>query len=212
MILFIVSTKTTTAANAIFLQAAAPMYVLVLAPWLLRERVTRADLATMAVIAVGLALILGGAPRASVTAPNPTLGNTLGAISGFTLALSTIGLRWLGTRQDGDRATATTIVLGNLLASAICLPLALPVVGATAADWAIIVYLGVFQLGLGYLFFTRGLRGVPAVEASMLMLIEPSLNPLWVWLLHGEEPGLLPVLGGLLILAATVARTRSARQ
>ncbi|HEX6631858.1 MAG TPA: DMT family transporter, partial [Gemmatimonadaceae bacterium] len=81
--------------------------------------------------------------------------------------------------------------------------------GAGAVDWAVLGYLGVFQVGLAYLLMTRGIRGVPALEASMILLVEPALNPVWAWLLHGEAPGVLAVAGGVLILAATVVRARA---
>jgi drug/metabolite transporter (DMT)-like permease len=206
MVLFVSANKTTTAANAIFLQSAAPLYVLVLAPLLLREHARRADLLAMAVIVVGLVLVLSGDAPAAATAPNPLLGNALAVVSGVAWALTMIGLRWLAARGD-DGATLATVVGGNALAFAVCLPLAFPVGPSSPVDWAVIGYLGVFQIGLAYLFMTRGIRGVPALEASMLLLVEPALNPVWAWLVHGERPGLLPVLGGALILAATVARS-----
>jgi len=212
MVLFVLANKTTTAANAIFLQSAAPLYVLVLAPLLLKEHARRSDLVAMAVIAAGLALVLRGAPPAAATAPNPALGDALAVASGVAWALTMIGLRWLGARDaaaggEGGGSALATVVGGNALACLACLPLALPVVGATAADWAIVGYLGIFQIGLAYLFLARGIAGVPALEASMLLLIEPALNPIWAWLAHGERPGVGAVAGGALILAATVARS-----
>ena len=211
MILFVVANKTTTAANAIFLQSAAPLYVLVLAPLLLRERARRADLATMLAIAAGLALVLAGQPPATTTAPNPVLGNAVAVASGVSWALTLIGLRWLSSASGGGGdATLATVVGGNVLACLLCLPLALPVVGATTLDWTIVGYLGVFQIGLAYLLMTRGIHGVPALEASMLLLVEPALNPIIAWLVHGEAPGVLPTVGGALILAATVARAWAA--
>lgn len=209
MVLFVTANKTTTAANAIYLQATAPLYVLVLAPWLLREHARRADYLAMATIAVGLVLVLGGHPPAAATAPDPALGNVLGALSGVSWALTLLGLRWLGTGEAGGNATLATVVGGNALACLVCLPFALPVVGAGVVDWAVIGYLGVFQVGLAYLLMTRGIRGVPALEASMILLVEPALNPVWAWLLHGEAPGLLSVAGGVLILSATVVRARA---
>ena len=210
MILFVLANKTTTAANAIFLQSAAPLYVLVLAPLLLHERPARSDLAAMAVIALGLGLVLRGVPPAAATAPDPALGNLLATASGVAWALTMIGLRWIGAREaagSGGGSALATVVGGNALACLLCLPLALPVGSAAPLDWAVIGYLGVFQIGLAYLFLARGIAGVPALEASMILLVEPALNPIWAWLVHGERPGVLPIVGGSLILAATVART-----
>lgn len=212
MILFVLANKNTTAANAIFLQAAAPLYLLVLAPLMLKEPVTRADLVAMVVIAIGLVLVMSGSPRPTRISPHPSFGNVMAAISGVTLAFTTIGFRWLGAMEDGEARKAAVLVSGNFAAFVLCIPLALPLTGAGAMDWTIITYLGVFQIGLAYLLVTRGLRGVPAVEASLLMMIEPAINPIWVWLIHGEEPGLLPIAGGALILLASIGRAMASRR
>lgn len=206
MVLFVVANKLTTAANAIFLQAAAPLYILVLAPILLRERITRADVGVMMAVAAGLALVFSGTVAATETAPNPALGNIFGAAAGVCWAGTVMGLRWLSNTTDSPDAPLATVVVGNSLAFLLCLPLALPVIGGTPLDLGLIVYLGVFQVGLAYFFVVRGIRGVPALEASLLLLLEPALNPVWTWLVHGEEPGRWAAAGGLIILAATGIR------
>jgi drug/metabolite transporter (DMT)-like permease len=211
MILFVIANKNTTAANAIFLQAAAPLYLLVLAPLMLKEPVTRADLLAMLAIAVGLALVMSGSPPPTRISPHPMFGNVMAAISGVTLAFTTIGFRWLGAMEDGEARKGAVLVSGNFTAFVLCIPLELPITGVGASDWALIAYLGVFQIGLAYLLVARGLRGVPAVEASLLMMIEPAINPLWVWMIHGEEPGLLPIAGGALILIASIGRAMASR-
>ncbi len=211
MVLFVASNKNTTAANAIFLQATAPLYVLVLSPWLLRERIYRGDVIAMGVLAIGLALVVLGTSPAGQTAPRPMLGNIFALLAGLTWALTMVGLRWLGTRANGEQATLSTVVVGNALASLVCLPLALPVLGATTVDWAVIAYLGLIQIGLAYYLMTSGIRGVPAFEASMILLIEPALSPIWAWMAHGERASALTILGGSLILGATVVRSARRR-
>lgn len=208
MVLFVSSNKATTAANAIFLQSTAPLYILVLAPLLLKEQVRRADYVTMAALAAGLVLVVVGLPAASATAPNPVLGNVLALASGVSWALTLMGLRWLGATDGGASSTLATVVGGNALAFLLCLPFALPVVGATGADAAVVGYLGFIQIGLAYVLMTRGISGVPAVEASMLLLLEPALNPIWAWVVHDERPGPLPLLGGAVILIAMILRAR----
>lgn len=206
MVLFVVANKLTTSANAIFLQAAAPLYILILAPILLRERITRPDVGVMMAVAVGLALVFSGSVEASTTAPNPVLGNVAGTLTGILWAGTVMGLRWLSNSPAGPNAPLATVVLGNALAFLLCLPLALPVLNATGVDLGLILYLGVFQIGLAYFCVVRGLSGVPAFEASLLLLLEPALNPVWTWLMHSEEPGRWAVAGGLIILAATGIR------
>jgi drug/metabolite transporter (DMT)-like permease len=207
MILFVAANKQTTAANAIFLQSASPLYIVLLGPWLLREPLRRRDLVFLAVMAAGLLLFFVGAPPVYASAPQPARGNLLALLSGVCWAFTVIGLRWMGreeTRSAG--ATATTVVAGNVIAFLACLPFALPVAGADAGDWAVIVYLGVFQIGLAYVFLSRAMRDVPAFEASLLLLAEPAFNPIWAWAVQGEVPGLWASLGGALILGATAVK------
>ena len=207
LVLFATSNKLTTAANAIFLQATAPLYLLVLGPLLLREKVTRRDLALMSVVALGMLLFFVEPGQAAATAPDPARGNLLATLTGFFWALTVVGLRWLGSRPGGEGSGLPTVVAGNLIAFAACLPMALPLAAAGPMDWAAVIYLGVFQIAGAYLLLTAGLRHVPALEASTLLLLEPALNPFWAWLVHGERPGAWSLLGGVLILGATILKT-----
>lgn len=204
-ITFIVANKLTTAAHAVFLQAAAPVYLVLLGPWLLGERVHARDTPFLAVVIVGLVLLFAGTVTPSTTAPNPVLGNIIGAASGVTWALVLVGVRHISRDQGNEGAMAATFY-GNVFAFLLCAPLALPVVGSRPMDWAVIGYLGCFQLALAYVMLTRGIGQLPALEASLLLLLEPALNPLWTFLVHGETPGMLGSIGGALVLLATTAR------
>lgn len=203
-ILFVQANKLTTAASTIFIQSASPLFIAALAPWLLGEWPRRRDLPFMAAVLLGLALFFTGTEERHVTAPDPRLGNLVAIASSFAVALMMIGLRWLG-KTDGGNPTGA-VVLGNLMAFAAALPFALPV-HARPADVGIILYVGVFQIGLAYPLMLAGLRRVPALEASLLMFVEPVLSPLWAWLLHGEGIGPWALAGGGVILAATAMRT-----
>jgi DME family drug/metabolite transporter len=204
LVLFAVSNKLTTSANAIFLQSTSPLYVLLLAPLLLGERIRRRDLAFMAALAAGLAAFLIGEERRTAAAADPALGNLLAAASGLTWAMTVIGLRALA--RSGAPAAAAP-ALGNLFAVAICAPFVFPLAAPSPADWALLAYLGVFQIGLAYHLLTTGVRHVPAFEGALLLLLEPVLNPLWAWIVHAELPGPWSLAGGLLILAATIGFT-----
>lgn len=215
LVLFVTANKLTTSANAIFLQSTAPLYVLLFGPLLLREKVERRDLVFMVPVLLGMVLFFVGSEAPVHTAPNPPLGNLLAVLAGVTWALTIVGLRWLGSRAGGEGSALPTVVAGNLIAFLACLPASLPVVNAGTGDWLAVGYLGVFQIGAAYLLLTAAVRHVPALEASVLLMLEPALNPVWAWMVHGETPGPWSIAGGVLILGATVLRTaadaRSAR-
>ena len=209
--LFVLANRLTTAANTIFLQSTAPLYLLVLAPWLLKEPVRRQDIGFMLAVGLGLMLFFVGVEQPVVTAPDPVTGNLLALASGFCWALAVCGLRWL-TAREGRGSPLAAVVSGNITAFLICLPFALPIGSHSAADWALIVYLGVFQIALAYVLVTRAINHIPALEASLLLLIEPVLNPIWAWLVQGEVPGAWALLGGAIILGATTARSLADRR
>jgi drug/metabolite transporter, DME family len=205
LVLFVLANKLTTAASAIYLQSTAPLYILALSPWLLHERIRPRDLAFMGALAIGLGLFFVGFDPVSATAPNPALGNVLAVVSGGTYALMLIGLRALG--RGGESWGAAAAFWGNAFAAAAALPLALPIVASRPTDWLLLGYLGTCQIGLAYLLLVRGLQRVRAFEASLLLFLEPVLNPIWAWLVHGERPGAWSLAGGGVILVVTLAKS-----
>lgn len=206
LVVFVVANKLTTAANAIFLQSTAPLYILLLAPALLGEHLRRSDVGVMLAMGLGLILFFVGEQAPVSSAPEPLRGNLVAAVSGLTWALTVLGLRWLS--RDGT-GPAAMLLIGNLLAAVVCLPLALPVVGATPLDWTLIVYLGLFQIVAPYLLLSAGLRHLTALEGMLLLLLEPVLNPVWAALVQGEVPGALSLAGGAVILGASLWKTLS---
>lgn len=208
MILFVTANKLTTAADTIFLQATAPLYILLLGPWLLRERITREDIVFMISLAAGFLLLLSGAGEPATTASNPMAGNLCAIASGFFWALTVTGLRWITKQGKGDSgASASAVVGGNVIACLVCLPFALPLPAGSALDWGVVTFLGIFQIGLAYAFLSRAIHHVPALEASLLLYVEPVLNPVWAWIWHGERPGVRSLAGGCTILIATAIKT-----
>lgn len=207
---FVLATKNTTSANAIFLQSTAPLYLVLLGPWLLGERAGWAELATLGLIAGGMALVFWGSMAPDALAPNPEWGNALGAFSGVMWAGTICGLRWLGKRGEGN--AMAPVLLGNCFAVLFCLAPMLPISQIGWADLAALAYLGVFQIGLAYWCLTRAVAGLTALEASLLVLVEPALNPVWTWCLHGERPSGLAIAGGAMILAAALGRSLHERQ
>ena len=204
--LFVLANRLTTSANTIFLQSTAPLYLLFLSPWLLNERIRRQDLGFMAAVALGLALFFVSTETPVATAPNPVRGNLLATISGFFWAVTVCGLRWLGRGDGAHGSPVAAVVSGNVTAFLVALPMALPLGPHGALDWAVVSYLGVFQIALAYVLVTSGIRHIPALEASLILLIEPVLNPVWAWIIQGERPGGWALLGGAIILGATTLK------
>ena len=205
--LFVLSTKLTTAANAIFLQATAPLYLLLLGPLILSERFRTRDVVFLAGVAAGLVLCVIGQPTPTTTAPDPATGNVLAVVCSITWALTLLGLRYVQRDHTHTGVGLSAVALGNLFASLGALPFALPLPSASAVEWATISYLGVCQVALAYVFLTAAMRVLPALEVSLLLLIEPVLNPTWTWLIRGEDPGTYTVVGGVIIIGATAIKS-----
>jgi DME family drug/metabolite transporter len=210
LVSFVLANRLTTSANAIYLQSTAPFFVLLLGPVLLREKVRPRDLPVIGAVLLGLALVMSGTDVPSATAPDPGRGNLIALASGLSYALMLCGLRWLG--RDGAHASEAlaAVVLGNVIACVATLAMALPVAGPDAGDWLLIGYLGIVQIALAYLLVTYGLRRVPALDTSLLLLIETALNPLWTWLLLSEVPSSMALAGGVVIIGATILQTVAA--
>jgi drug/metabolite transporter (DMT)-like permease len=204
LISFVSANKLTTAASAIFLQSTSPLYVVFMAPLLLGERVERRDAIFLLVMGLGLVLFFVGTDQPLDSAPNPLAGNIVAASSGFSWALTVMGLRSLG-RGSADEGTSALVaaVVGNVFACVLCLPFAWPLPAVSTRDWLAIAYLGVVQIGLAYVLLTAAIRRLPALEVSMLLLLEPVLNPIWAWQFHGERPNAWSLAGGAAILGAT---------
>ena len=158
------------------------------------------------VMGVGMALFFVGAEPATAIATDPRFGNVLGAVAGLTWALTILGLRWLGGDGHAPQAAAQAVVAGNLTAGLVCAPLAFPLASAGWLDWTLVSYLGIFQIGIAYILMTKGMRSVPALEASLLLLLEPVSSAMWALLVHGEQPGNWSLAGCMLILASTLLR------
>src|SRR3989475_8626404 len=162
---------------------------------------------------LGLALLFVGGQRHSATAPAPLLGTVGAGGSALAWAFTVAGYRWLARRGGADHGPiAAAAACGNLIVFLVCLPGALPLVAGRATDWLIVIYLGVFQLGLAYVFLSRAFTRVPPLEASLFLLVDPVLSPVWAWLAHGETPGPLAVIGGARILTATALKALTKTQ
>ena len=204
---FVYANKHTTAANAIFLQYTAPVYILVLAPFVLRERFRIADLATVVVCLAGMSLFFLEAPNEqNKLAKDIFSGNIAGLISGICLGLYFLLLRHPRSLKFNP---ALSVFYGNLIIVIFMLPLVAGTLQSPLMlDIFAIIYLGIFQIGIAYILFTYGVAGgVRPLDASIIGFIEPLLNPVWVLLFIGERPSGWAVLGGLIIISAILLHT-----
>ena len=205
---FVYANKQTTAANAIFLQYTAPIYILILSPFVLKEKFKFSDLSTVAVCLGGMSLFfLEKQTATNQLAPNVFLGNIAALLSGIFFGLYFIFLRH--PRSLANRNPSLSVFYGNLIIVLIMLPFLIknpPQPDTT--DVLCVLFLGILQIGIAYLLFTGGMAsGVRSLDASIIGFIEPLLNPVWVFLFLGEKPSAWALLGGAIIIAAVAFHT-----
>lgn len=198
VILFVMATKLTTAANAIFLQYTAPVYLLILEPLVYKEKFRPRDLITVLVCVGGMALFFVGQLR-----PQDVTGNLMALASGLCFALYFLLLRHPRAREVNR---ASSVIYGNLLVMLMCVPWGLAAFAKVGGhDLFSVMYLGVIQLGLSYVLFTIGMsRGVRSLDAGIICYTEPVLNPVWVFLVLGERPSRWALIGGVIIITAVI--------
>lgn len=203
---FVYANKNTTAANAIFLQYTAPVYILIAAPFILKERFRPKDLITVVLCLGGMSLFFLEPGASTELAPDPFSGNVAGLVSGVCFGLYFVTLRH---PRSLERNPALSVFYGNLIIVIAMLPLlVLYPPEVSGIDLAAVAYLGVFQIGAAYILFTNGLaKGVRSLDASIIGFIEPLLNPVWVLVFLGERPNRWALLGGTIILSGVLLHT-----
>ena len=197
LILFVIATKLTTAANAIFLQYTAPIYVLVFEPIINKTEFKRINVITIFVCFVGMILFFMG--ELSFTHIE---GNIIALLSGIAFAAFLIGMR-----NNKHEYQFSTIFYGNIIITLVCIPMLGSLNTLTIPDLLMVAFLGTFQIGIAYAIFTYGLKRVLAIEASLIAMIEPVLNPVWVLIWYGEVPSFLAIIGGSMIISVISLRT-----
>jgi drug/metabolite transporter (DMT)-like permease len=198
MILFIVANKLTTSANAVLLQYTEPMFVVILGRWLLSdERASPLDWLAIGGVFAGMVLFFFD--ELSLEA---NLGNVLAVASGVTFALTAIFMR----RQRAGRPH-DSFMLAHVITMAVSLPFILRARAPSPAGLTALALLGVFQMGLPSILYSRGIRGVSAISAAIITMLEPALNPLWVGLVLGDIPSSRAIVGGCIILFCVTGRT-----
>ncbi|MBS4031753.1 MAG: EamA family transporter [Clostridiales bacterium] len=196
VITFVAATKMTTAANAILLQYTAPVYVALFGAWFLKERTGLADWITVVTVIGGMILFF-----IDDLSPGYMLGNIFAMLSGMCFAVMVLCLR-----KQKDGSPLESVLYGNILTAVIALPFLTGQPRLDIAGWVTIAGLGVFQLGLSYIMYTVAIKHVTALDAILIPVVEPILNPVWVLLFIGEVPGSWALLGGVIVLFSVTAR------
>lgn len=195
VLLFVAANKMTTSANAILLQFTAPVYVAFLGAWILREKTKLLDWITVVIVMGGMTLFFF-----DDLDTKGLIGNVIAAASGVVFALFTIFMR-----MQKNGSPLESVWLGNIITAAIGCPFlfqAMP----DSSGWLFLVMLGVFQLGLPYILYAKAIKHVTALEVILITVIEPLLNPVWVFLMLGEAPGPLALTGGVIVTVSVMVR------
>ncbi len=195
MITFVVATVMTTAANAILLQYTMPVFTALFGLWLLKEKVARFDWGVIFVVVCGMALFF-----LDELTFDGLWGNLIAILSAVFFALMIIFLR-----MQKEGSPIETVILGNVITFFICLPFIIQE-PPTGANLLPLSYLGIFQLGLPFVFYSTAIKYITAIDAVLIQTIEPLLNPIWVFLIIGETPGTWAVIGGAVVLVTVTVR------
>ncbi|HIO56905.1 MAG TPA: EamA/RhaT family transporter [Candidatus Marinimicrobia bacterium] len=194
VILYVIANKLTTAANAVLLMYTAPIYVIIFGPWFLKEKASRRDWLAVGAVMVGIVVFF-----MDKLSPEGFLGNMLAVLSGVSFAWMTLFLR-----KQKRGSPVESVFLGNLLAAVIGLPFFLREELPEINGILMLIALGTFQLGFSYVLYTKAIQKVRAFEAVLITMLEPVLNPVWVFLLLGEVPGNWALAGGTIVMATVV--------
>lgn len=200
LILFVIATKLTTAANAIFLQFTAPIYLLVLEPLFLKTKFERKNLIALIFCFAGMTLFFFGRLDLS-----NIQGNLFAIGSGICFALFSLFLKWKEQIHKSD-STIVYIAAGNLLVCLFCLPVISDKLIIAPDQLLILLFMGIFQIGISYIIFNEGIKYISATESMIIAMLEAILNPVWVFLGVGEVPTVYSIAGSLIIISAIIWR------
>lgn len=190
---FVAANKLTTAANAIVIQYCAPVYVLLYVALVQKKKLRPLDIVVVPVTILGVALcFLGQIGKGRLT------GDLVAVVSGVFFAAM-----FIFSENVSEQTRVNGLLQGQLLNAVIGLPVLFITRPAFTAQAVLVVLaLGLLQVGLAYVFYAVALQNAPILTCSLLGVLEPLLNPLWVYLFAGEDPGAWSLVGGIVVVAA----------
>ncbi len=206
LILFVLATKMTTAANAIFLQFTAPIYLVVLEPIFLKTKFSPKNIITIIISIAGMLLFFFGKLELG-----SIYGNLLAICSGICFAMFSLLLKYKRVKQRSDN-TLGSVVTGNALVAVIAFAVIFPNLGLCLTEALILLYMGAVQIGISYIIFNEGIKYVSATESMIIATLEAVFNPIWVFIGIGEAPSVYSIIGGSIIFAAIIWRNVSGKE
>jgi drug/metabolite transporter (DMT)-like permease len=193
---FVLATTLTSAANAILLEYTSPVFVAILGWVILRERLHSYDILAICGVALGMWLLMSGS-----LSGGHMIGNVIGVGTGICYSVFVICLR-----MQKDASPYETVFLGNIFTFLIGLPFFFIAPPALASMWPV-VFLGVFQIAIPYLLLTYASKNAKAIDITLFTILEPLLNPVWVFFYTGENPGGRTIIGGAVLLAVVIMKS-----
>lgn len=200
LIFFVIATKKTTAANAIFLQFTSPIYLLVLEPLFLKVKFEPKNLITIVITVCGMILFFFGRLELG-----NIYGNVIAIVSGICFAFFTLLLKKKRLEQKSEN-TLNSIILGNTIIVVIAFFMIYPNFALSGTEVLILLYMGIIQIGISYMIFNEGIKYVSATESMIIATMEAIFNPIWVFLGIGETPSIYAIAGAAIILTAILWR------
>ena len=197
MILFVIATKMTTAANAVLLQYTNPIWIIIFGPALIGEKNRKSDYLAVVGVLAGMVLFF-----AEDIGGGSFMGNISAIIAGVAMGFMSIFMR-----RQKDASPEDSFVLSHLITLLIALPFffAKPL-GNGIVGIACILALGIVQIGLPSIMYSIGISGESALTSMLISMIEPVMNPIWVMLIVHEVPSVSAIAGGVIILGTIIAR------
>jgi drug/metabolite transporter (DMT)-like permease len=206
LILFVIATKMTTAANAIFLQFTAPIYLVILEPVFLKTKFEYKNLITVIICIFGMVLFFFGRLELG-----NIYGNLIAICSGICFAMFSLLLKYKKLKKN-SATTIQSAIMGNALVAVITFFLVFPDFSLSGSEVLILIYMGVIQIGISYIIFNEGIKYVSATESMIIATLEAVFNPIWVFIGIGETPSVYAIFGGLIIFTAIIWRNFSKKE
>ena len=196
MFIFVIANKLTTSANAIMLQYSSPIWAALLGWWLIKEKPHWEHWAAMLLVFGGLALFFR-----DDLGRGALLGNALAVLSGIFYGAQSVFLRMMKNGNPRD-----ALLMAHFISAIVGIPfIFIYPPSLSASSLLSILYMGTIQIGLASLLFAYGLKRISAVQAMLIAMVEPVLNPVWVMAIIGEKPSVTALAGGAIIIAAVAA-------